>query len=248
MRKIFLKIVLLCCLSLVAASCLNSNRANVASVDEDTTLYETSEEDSISPTAFSQTPLDSSKVIVGKWTVYDTPQFGTCLLVIYEENGKYYADNINNGIWSNDPYELIKIKINGNLGFKPVAVDECSETYEIRDNGVYTKFIDGTGGMLFYNAEDNNTKSTNNQKKEYDPIVNAYKCHKTGNQIIFYSNYTGTFYITGKTHYDFTWIRNDNMVTIYFPEVGYDSMTFDEEKGTLTLNSSYYGKMVFTGY
>lgn len=90
----------------------------------------------------------SSKNIIGKWVLT-----GELLLVIYEQNGHYFADNINNGVWMDYPYELVKTTINGNLGFEPVEIDEYSESYEIREHGVFAKNMDGTGGQLFKNAK-----------------------------------------------------------------------------------------------
>ena len=240
MDKSPMKVLMFFCLATaIMESCSNSNRTNNIEMNENDILYE----DSISLNAYSQESLDSNKTIIGKWIVFESPW--TSLFVIYEEDGRYYADNINNGVWSNDPYELVKTRINGNLGFKPVIVDEWSETYEIRDNGVYAKNIDGTGGQLFYNAEDETTNMTSTQEKKYDPVVNSYKCYNTGDKIVFYSNYTGLFVSSEGGNHDFIWERNGKIVTISYPGLGSDRMTFDEEKGTLTLNTRKYGTMVF---
>lgn len=245
MKKLLPKITILLCLSTTMVSCLNSNRTDVTIGEDDSLLYGTDVGNAVpSPTDSKDSP-DSNKVIIGKWIVFETPSQGTSLLVIYEEDGKYYADNINNGVWSNDPYELIKTQINGNLAFKPVVVDEWSETYEIRDNGVYAKNIDGTGGLLLYNAEDETTNTTSTQEKKYDPVVNSYNCYNTGDKIVFYSDYTGLFVTSEGGSHDFTWKRNGKIVTISYPGLGSDRMTFDEEMGTLTLNTRKYGTMVF---
>ena len=245
MKKLLPKILTLLCLTTTIASCLNSNRTNVTIVEEDSLLYGAYADDADAPTIDSKDSPDSNKVIIGKWIVFESPSQGTSLFVIYEENGKYYADYINNGIWSNDPYELIKTQINGNLGFKPVVVDEWSETYEIRENGVYAKNIDGTGGLLLYNAEDETINTTSAQKKKYDSVVNSYKCYNTGDKIAFYSNYTGLLVSKDGRNHDFTWERNGNIVTISYSGLGANRMTFNEEEETLTLKTHKYGTMVF---
>ncbi len=237
MEKSPMKVLMFFCLATaIMESCSNSNRTNNIEMNENDILYE----DSISLNAYSQESLDSNKTIIGKWIVFESPW--TSLFVIYEEDGRYYADNINNGVWSNDPYELVKTRINGNLGFKPVIVDEWSETYEIRDNGVYAKNIDGTGGQLFYNAEGEAKESIS---EEYDPVVNSYKCYSTGDQIVFYSNNTGLFVSNEGGAHDFIWSRRDKIVTISYPGLGSDCMTFDEKEGTLSLKTRRYGTMIF---
>ena len=75
--------------------------------------------------------------------------------------------------------------------------------------------------------------------------MNSYKCYNTGDKIVFYSNYTGLFVSSEGGCHDFTWERNGKIVTISYPGLGSDRMTFDEEMGTLTLNTRKYGTMVF---
>lgn len=87
--------------------------------------------------------------IIGKWELGSSNN----LFVIYMKNNKYFGNNIDNGVLSDNEFELKKTMKNGRTIYIPVHIDSWSETYELRENGIYIKNVDGTGGQIFYNAK-----------------------------------------------------------------------------------------------
>lgn len=97
---------------------------------------------------YSTNDDESNRNFVGEWLYYYNQH-----IVIYEQNGLYYADCKVEGTLSEKPYELTKTTINGHLGFKPTETDESSESFEIRENGIFVRSLDGSSGQFFKKAE-----------------------------------------------------------------------------------------------
>lgn len=89
-------------------------------------------------------------------------------------------------------------------------------------------------------AKEIQSTDTNN----LDPLVGSYRCKRTTDVYVFYSDGTGTFF-TGETNSDFTWKRSDNSVTINYEVFGKQKLTFNSKTKTIVENSKSLGKLTF---
>lgn len=77
-----------------------------------------------------------------------------------------------------------------------------------------------------------------------DPLVGSYRCKRTKDVYVFYSDGTGTFF-TGEANSDFTWKRSGNSVTIIYEVFGMQKLTFNSKNETIVENSKSLGKLIF---
>lgn len=82
-------------------------------------------------------------------------------------------------------------------------------------------------------------------EEELDPVVGSYKCNKTGDQMVFYSDETGQFISGEGGYHEFTWHRYKENVTITYGNRGSDRLTFNEDAHTLSLKTALYGTLIF---
>lgn len=90
-------------------------------------------------------------------------------------------------------------------------------------------------------------KASGTQSKDetnLDPLVGSYRCKRTKDVYVFYSDGTGTFH-TGGTDSDFTWKRSGNNVTINYEVFGKQKLTFNPKDKTIVEISESFGKLVF---
>lgn len=78
----------------------------------------------------------------------------------------------------------------------------------------------------------------------YDPLVGSYRCKRTNDVYVFYSDGTGTFF-SGTMDSDFTWKRSGENVTINYEVFGKQKLTFDAKSQTIVEISESFGKLVF---
>ena len=87
-------------------------------------------------------------------------------------------------------------------------------------------------------------KEKESTKVEYDAIVGSYRCKKTKDAYVFYSDGSGQFFTSG-TCTDFTWKRSDGNVTIKYKEYGTQKLKFDQKAKTITEVSESLGVLIF---
>lgn len=93
-------------------------------------------------------PASIKREFVGKWDAG-----GGDKLTIYKNNGKYYIDYEVNGEMHNQPEELVKITINGHVGFKYKYPDEYTEEYEIVSGGLHARYSGQSDGLFLKKVE-----------------------------------------------------------------------------------------------
>ena len=84
------------------------------------------------------------------------------------------------------------------------------------------------------------------KKVETDPLVGIYKCDRTKDTYIFYSDKMGEFSIKGSTSpSSFTWTRVGDDVTILYKHFGEQKLKFNQVDKTITEKSASLGILVF---
>lgn len=84
------------------------------------------------------------------------------------------------------------------------------------------------------------------EKIETDPLVGVYKCDRTKDTYIFYSDKMGEFSIKGGTSpSSFTWKRSGENVTILYEIYGEQKLKFNMADKTITEKSASFGTLVF---
>lgn len=81
--------------------------------------------------------------------------------------------------------------------------------------------------------------------EELDPIVDAFYSRNTNDKIIFYSDHTGQFFTEEGGCHEFEWSRDNKIVTITYPGLGSDRLTFNIDEHSLTLKTNLYGTIIF---
>lgn len=92
--------------------------------------------------------------------------------------------------------------------------------------------------------EEEDVETQPNNTANFDPLVGSYRCKRTKDAYVFYSDGTGTFF-TGSTNSDFTWKRSGNNVTLNYEVYGKQELTFNPKERTIVEISESYGKLVF---
>ena len=88
----------------------------------------------------------------------------------------------------------------------------------------------------------------NQPKKEIelDILVGSYRCKRTKDAYVFYSDNTGQFFPSGKTpSSEFTWKRSGENVTIKYEIFGEQKLKFNKKNKTLTEKSQSFGTLIF---
>ena len=88
----------------------------------------------------------------------------------------------------------------------------------------------------------------NQPKKEIelDILVGSYRCKRTKDAYVFYSDNTGQFFPSGKTpSSEFTWKRFGENVTIKYEIFGEQKLKFNKKNKTLTEKSQSFGTLIF---
>ena len=88
----------------------------------------------------------------------------------------------------------------------------------------------------------------NQPKKEIelDILVGSYRCKRTKDAYVFYSDNTGQFFPSGKTpSSEFTWERFGENVTIKYEIFGEQKLKFNKKNKTLTEKSQSFGTLIF---
>ncbi len=101
-----------------------------------------------------------------------------------------------------------------------------------------------------------NTPSQTSQKEQpkvqtkeevkLDILVGAYRCKRTKDAYVFYSDNTGQFFPSGKSpSSEFTWKRSGENVTIKYEIFGEQKLKFNKKNKTLTEKSQSFGTLIF---
>lgn len=81
---------------------------------------------------------------------------------------------------------------------------------------------------------------------EYDPLVGSFKCDRSKDVYVFYSDETGQFFPMGSTPCSsFTWKRTGEDVTILYEIYGEQKLKFNLKSRTITEKSESFGTLVF---
>ena len=81
---------------------------------------------------------------------------------------------------------------------------------------------------------------------ELDILVGSYRCKRTKDAYVFYSDNTGQFFPSGKTpSSEFTWKRSGENVTIKYEIFGEQKLKFNKKNKTLTEKSQSFGTLIF---
>lgn len=81
---------------------------------------------------------------------------------------------------------------------------------------------------------------------ELDILVGAYRCKRTKDAYVFYSDNTGQFFPSGKTpSSEFTWKRSGENVTIKYEIFGEQKLKFNKKNKTLIEKSQSLGTLIF---
>ena len=81
---------------------------------------------------------------------------------------------------------------------------------------------------------------------EYDPIVGSFKCDRTKDVYVFYSDETGQFFPMGRTpSSSFTWKRSGENVTILYEVYGEQKLKFNLTNKTITEKAESLGTLIF---
>ena len=81
---------------------------------------------------------------------------------------------------------------------------------------------------------------------ELDILVGSYRCKRTKDAYVFYSDNTGQFFPSGKTpSSEFTWKRFGENVTIKYEIFGEQKLKFNKKNKTLTEKSQSFGTLIF---
>lgn len=101
-----------------------------------------------------------------------------------------------------------------------------------------------------------NTPSQTSQKEQpkvqtkeevkLDILVGSYRCKRTKDAYVFYSDNTGQFFPSGKSpSSEFTWKRSEENVTIKYEIFGEQKLKFNKKNKTLTEKSQSFGTLIF---
>lgn len=89
-------------------------------------------------------------------------------------------------------------------------------------------------------------KTQSEKKVEMDILVGSYRCKRTKDAYVFYSDNTGQFFPGGKTPCsEFTWKRSGENVTIKYEIFGEQKLKFNQKNKTLTEKSQSLGTLIF---
>lgn len=84
------------------------------------------------------------------------------------------------------------------------------------------------------------------EEVELDILVGAYRCKRTKDAYVFYSDNTGQFFPSGKSpSSEFTWKRSGENVTIKYEIFGEQKLKFNKKNKTLTEKSQSFGTLIF---
>ena len=90
------------------------------------------------------------------------------------------------------------------------------------------------------------SKTQSEKKVEMDILVGSYRCKRTKDAYVFYSDNTGQFFPGGKTPCsEFTWKRSGENVTIKYEIFGEQKLKFNRKNKTLTEKSQSLGTLIF---
>ena len=90
------------------------------------------------------------------------------------------------------------------------------------------------------------SKIQSEKKTEMDILVGSYRCKRTKDAYVFYSDNTGQFFPGGKTPCsEFTWKRSGENVTIKYEIFGEQKLKFNQKNKTLTEKSQSFGTLIF---
>lgn len=84
------------------------------------------------------------------------------------------------------------------------------------------------------------------KKIELDILIGSYRCKRTKDAYVFYSNNTGQFFPGGKTPCSkFTWKRTGENVTITYDIYGEQKLKFNKRNRTITEQSPSLGTLIY---
>lgn len=84
------------------------------------------------------------------------------------------------------------------------------------------------------------------EEVKLDILVGAYRCKRTKDAYVFYSDNTGQFFPSGKSpSSEFTWKRTGENVTIKYEIFGEQKLKFNKNNKTLIEKSQSFGTLIF---
>ena len=102
------------------------------------------------------------------------------------------------------------------------------------------------GNKLNEEVSIQNSKIQSEKEIKVDLLIGSYRCPKTKDAYVFYSNNTGQFFPGGKTPCSkFTWKRVDENVTITYEIYGEQKLKFNKRNRTITEQSPSLGTLIF---
>jgi hypothetical protein len=129
--------------------------------------------------------------------------------------------------------------------FFTLTLIACGETNK-QQSGVISQTTVQTDNKPNQTPKKTQPKIQPEKEIELDILVGSYRCKKTKDAYVFYSDNTGQFFPSGETPCsEFTWKRYGENVTIKYEIFGEQKLKFNKKNKTLTEKSQSFGTLIF---